>query len=206
MVNTTIYIDEAEVKRRLGALESQSGKVISRAANRAYTTGKSAIAREARKDYLVAQKDINNTKVLKVTKATAANPTAVLDYKGEHRNLYLWNNKKAVTPDTVIHWSHGRPNVEVYSAAVTRGHGRTKLGGSPKPFIQNVRKGERSEFVGMFRRADRRRNAKLVGVSAPAIPQIIKNDKVMAEFRKSAGPMMQKRLEHEIKRVLEGGG
>jgi hypothetical protein len=205
MVNTTIYIDESEVKRRLGVLESQSGKVIARAANRAYVTGRSAIAKEAGKDYLVTRNDVNNSKVLKITKATASKPTAVLDYKGQHRNLYLWNNKKAVTPNKVIHWSHGEPNVKVYKAAVRRGHGRTELTGENKPFIQSVRGGS---FTGLFRRQYRQytaRREKLVGIGAPAIPQIVKNDRVMAHFRNSAGPMLQKRLEHEIKRVLEGG-
>jgi hypothetical protein len=202
MVNTTIYIDEAEVKRRLGVLESQSGKVIARAANRAYATGRSAIAKEAGRDYLVTRNDVNNSKVLKITRATAAKPTAVLDYKGQHRNLYLWNNKKAVTPNKAIHWSHGEPNVRVYKAAVERGHGRTGLTGENKPFIQSVRGGS---FTGLFRRQSAAMDSKLVGVGAPAIPQIVKNDRVMAQFRNSAGPMLQKRLEHEIKRVLEGG-
>ena len=42
------------------------------------------------------------------------------------------------------------------------------------------------------------------GVGSAAIPQIIKNEETMALFRQNAGEMFQKRLEHEIKRVLEG--
>lgn len=40
MVNTTIYVDESEIKRRLGALADQSGKVIARAANASSATAK----------------------------------------------------------------------------------------------------------------------------------------------------------------------
>ena len=47
-------------------------------------------------------------------------------------------------------------------------------------------------------------NSKLVSVQAPAIPQIIKNEEVIAQFRRAAGPMLQKRLEHEIDVVLKG--
>lgn len=204
MLNTTIYVDEAEIKRRLGALADNSGKVIARAVNRSYITGKNAIAGEARKDYLITQKEVNDPKTLKITKATQAVPTATLEYTGGHRNLYLWNNKKAVTPNKTIKWSHGKPNVKVYKAAVARGNGRTKLQGENKPFIQRVRSGENSEFVGLFRRASPARDAKLVGVGAPAIPQILKNEKVMEQFRRSAGPMLQKRLEHEIDAMLKG--
>lgn len=204
MLNTTIYVDEAEIKRRLGVLADESGKVIARAVNRSYSTGKNAIAKESRKDYLVTQKDVNDPKTLKITKATQATPTATLNYTGEHRNLYLWNNKRAVTPNKVIKWSHGKPNVKIYQAAVARGHGRTKLQGENKPFIQRVRKGQKSEFVGLFRRKTPERDSKLVGVVGPAIPQILKNEKVMEQFRRSAGPMLQKRLEHEIDAILKG--
>lgn len=204
MLNTTIYVDEAEVKRRLGVLADMSGKVIARAVNRSYNTGKKVIAREAQKDYLVAQKDVNDPKTLKITKATQARPTAILEYTGGHRNLYLWNNKKAVTPNKVIKWTHGKPNVKTYKAAVARGHRKIKLEGENKPFIQRVRSGENSEFVGLFRRASSARDAKLVGVGSPAIPQILKNEKIMEQFRRSAGPMLQKRLEHEIDAILKG--
>ena len=182
-------------------------KVIARAVNRAYPTGKAAIARETKKRYKVIQKDINNAKVLKITKATASDPTAVMDYTGHHRNLYLWDNKRAVTPDIIIHWSHGMPNVPAYKAAVKRGAPRRTLKAENRnntPFIQRVRTGEKSEFVGLFRRNSSARDSKLVSVQAPAIPQIIKNEEVMAQFRRATGPMLQKRLVHEIDVVLKG--
>lgn len=204
MINTTIYVDVAEVKFRLGILADQSGKVIARAVNRSYTTGKNAIAKEAKKNYLITQKDVNHPKTLKITKARPSYPAATLEYTGGHRNLYLWNNKKAVSPNIVIQWSHGKPNVKVYRAAVGRGHAKVKLQGENKPFIQRVRKGEKGEFVGLFRRVSPERDSKLVGVGAPAIPQILKNDKVMEQFRHAAAPMLQKRLEHEIDAVLKG--
>lgn len=204
MVNTTIYINEAEVKRRLGTLAEKSGKVIARAVNRSYVTGKNAVAKEAGKDYLITQKDVNNPKTLNVTKATQAEPVATLKYTGEHRNLYRWNNKRAVSPNKTIRWSHGKPNVKIYKAAVMRGHAKTQMQGENKPFIQRVRKGKKGEFVGLFRRTTSERDSKLVGVSAPAIPQVLKNERVLAQFRRSADSMLQKRLEHEIDAVLKG--
>ncbi len=206
MINTTINVDVdvEDVNRRLGVLSDQSGKVIARAVNRSYITGKNAIAKEAKKIYLVTQKDVNNPKTLKITRARPTEPVATLEYTGGHRNLYLWNNKRAVSPGVVIHWSHGRPNVKVYRAAVKRGGAKLKLLGENKPFLQRVRKGERSDFVGLFRRKTAARDAKLESVTAPAIPQILKNSAIMEQFRAAAGPMLQKRLEHEIDVVLKG--
>lgn len=203
MLEMTIEIDVDEIKERLGVLSDQSGKVIARAVNRAYPTGRTAIARETKKRYRITQKDVNGTKVLKVTKATAANPTAILSYTGEHENLSRWNGNRAVSPNRIIKWAHGKPNVRQYKAAVKRGSMK-KLGGDNKPFIQKVRSGEKAEFTGLFRRENKRRDAPLVSVFAPAVPQIIKNEETMEQFRRAAGPMLQKRLEHEIDVVLKG--
>lgn len=204
MINTTVSIDVAEVKFRLGILADQSGKVIARAVNRSYITGKNAIAKGAKENYLITQRDVNHPKTLKVTKARPSYPAATLEYTGGHRNLYLWNNEKAVSPNIIIQWSHGKPNVKVYRAAVGRGRAKIALLGENKPFIQRVRKGERSDFTGLFRRKTPDRDSKLVSVMAPSIPQILKNAKIMEQFRRAAAPMLQKRLEHEIDAVLKG--
>lgn len=206
MVGITLEIDESEVKKRLGVLSEQSGKVMARAVNRAYPTGRTAIARETRKRYLITTKEINDSKTLHITKATPSNPSALLEYTGGHRNLYWWNNKKAVSPNTIIHWSHGKPNVRVYKAAVMRGTQKQKLTGKDnnKPFLQRVRKGQKSDFTGLFQRRSAARDSQLVSIQAPAIPQIIKNEEVIEQFRRAAGPMLQKRLEHEIDVVLKG--
>lgn len=204
MIEMSFLVDEAEVKRRLGAMADQSSKVIARAANRAATTGKVSITRNTQKRYDIVQSDINNNATFKLEKATGTSPTAKLEYIGEHRNLYLWNKKRAVTPNIVVKFSHGKPNVKAYKARIMKGHRRAKLEGQNKPFIQHVRKGEESEFIGLFRRSNENRDAKLEGVGAAAVPQIIKNEETMALFRQNAGEMFQKRLEHEIKRVLEG--
>ena len=81
MINVTIYVNEEEVKKRLGALSNKSGVVIARAANRSINTGKKAIKHETAKIYNVRAKDADE--ILKVTRATArpstiqATPTAV---------------------------------------------------------------------------------------------------------------------------------
>lgn len=206
MPEITIEIDREEVKKRLGDLSNQADKVIARAVNRASKTGRLAIAREVQKKYKVTQKEIN--KHLTIKKATPSKPNAVLQYKGKHDNLYLWNNGKGVSPKTVIKWSHGRnkskPNVKVYKASIMKGSSKQLVGKyHNKPFVQKV-KGKNGDFIGLFQREWSARDSKLVSVQAPAIPQIIKNKEVMEQFRRAAGPMLQKRLEHEIDFVLKG--
>ena len=204
MAEIIIEVDKEEVKKRLGDLSSQADKVIARAVNRASKTGRREIAREVQKRYKVTQKEVN--KHLRIKKATASKPSAELDYKGGHRNLYEWNDGRAVKPNKVIKWSHGKnkskPNVKVYKASVMKGPAK-KLEGKfhNKPFLQKVRKGS---YTGLFQREWSSRDSKLVSVQAPAIPQIVKNEEVLAQFRRAAGPMLQKRLEHEIDVVLKG--
>lgn len=201
MVDVTILVNETEIKRRLGKLAYKSGSVISRAANRAATTGKVAISKETAKKYDISKSDLNSPRVFTLKKATRGNPTARLTYSGNHRNLFLWNNKRAVTPGVQIHWTHGNPNVKHYKARVMKGHRRTPLTGSNAPFIQKTKN---NGFVGLFRRKTESTYSRLVGVAAPAVPQIVKNEETLALFTQNAGEMFQKRLEHEISRALEG--
>lgn len=200
MINTIILIDEAEVKKRLGYLESKSNKVIARAVNRSYTSGKKAISKEAKKIYLVNDRDVNGSDTLKITKATYQAPMAKLLYTGYHRNLYHY--RRAVSPRRIIKWSNGRPNVAFYKAHFMGEHAPEPLTKDPKPFVQKMKR--TNGVVGLFRRSSNKRDASLVGVPAPAIPQILKNERIMSAFTRSAGPMLQKRLEHEIDNVLKG--
>lgn len=209
MAEITIEVDKEEVKKMLGDLSSQADKVIARAVNRTYSTGKVAIARETQKKYRITQKEINST--LKIKKATKASPNAVLRYTDSHKNLSHWNNGRAVKPNKVIKWTRKRrgrgakPNVRTYKAAVMKGPAK-KLEGKfhNKPFLQEIKNGRGGNFIGLFQRKYSLRDSPLVSVQAPAIPQIVKNEEVLAQFRRAAGLMLQKRLEHEIDVVLKG--
>jgi hypothetical protein len=198
MFDSYVIVNEAEVKRRLGLLANQSGKVISRAANRATATGKKAIAQETAKKYLVTQKDVNATLSLK--RATYANPAAVFRYRGQHRNLYHY--KGAVTPSTIISWRGGSPNVRIYRARVRRDQSAKPMNKRPKDFVQTMT-GTNGQVI-MVHRATNASRSKLVATQGPAIPQIAKNEEVLARFQRDAGKMLVKRLDHEIQRVLEG--
>lgn len=55
-----------------------------------------------------------------------------------------------------------------------------------------------------MRRTGHARNADLEGIYAPALPQIIKNDKVMTRFTQDTNARMQKRLTHYIDQIVKG--
>ncbi len=199
MINVTIYVSEEAVKQRLGVLASRSGAVIARAANRSVNTGKKAVKQETAKIYNVLQKDVDG--ILKVTKATAANPVLTLTYKDSHPNLYVFGRESSLTPRFVIQSSDPvNPDPEYVRAKVMRQGGYTPLNGSPKPFVQQTRNGS----IALFQRVSDESRAPIRGVAAPALPQVIKNDKVLARFNRDASDMFEKRLLHEIDNVLKG--
>lgn len=200
MINTTIYVDEAEIKRRMGFLASRSGVAIARAANRSVTTGKKAIKQETAKIYNVRQKDVDN--VLKVNKATSQNPTLCLTYKDTHTNLYVFGRQTSISPRYIVQSSDPvDPDPEYIKAKVMKGHGYTKLDGRPKPFVQKAKK---SGNIALFQRTSNDRRSPIRGVAAPSLPQVIRNEKVLARFNRDAYTMFQKRLIHEIDNILKG--
>lgn len=200
MINVTITVSEAEVKRRLGTLANKSGVVISRAANRAISTGKKAIKQETAKIYNVNQKDVD--KILKVEKATTAHPVVHMTYRDSHMNLAAFGKKSSLTPRYPIKSSSPYdPDPEYVKAKVMTGRGAVALQHGPKPFVQISKK---SGVIGLFRRVDNSSRAPIRGVAAPALPQVIKNEEVIARFNRDVTGMFVKRLNHEIDQILKG--
>lgn len=200
MINTTIYVNEAEIKRRLGELSKRSGAVIARAANRSVNTGKKAIKQETAKIYNVRQKDVD--RILKVTKATAAKPVLLLTYKDSHPNLYVFGRQSSLAPRFIVQSSDPvNPDPEYVKAKVMNRGRYVPLNGRPKPFVQKAKK---SGNIALFQRTSNKPRATIRGVSAPSLPQVIKNDEVLARFNRDAYTMFLNRLDHEIDNILKG--
>lgn len=200
MINVTIYVNEEEVKKRLGALSNKSGAVIARAANRSINTGKKAIKQETAKIYNVRAKDADE--ILKVTRATARNPLFTLTYKDSHRNLYYFGKSNSLSPRYIVQSTDpANPDPEYVKAKVMNKHRPTPLNGRPKPFVQKTAK---SGVIALFQRETNDSKAPIRGVAAPSLPQVIKNEEVLARFNRDAYSMFSKRLVHEIDNVLKG--
>ncbi len=200
MINVTIHVSEEEVKRRLGNLADKSGMVIARAANRSINTGKKAIKQETAKIYNVRQKDADN--ILKVTRATSKRPVLTLTYKDPHQNLYAFGKSSSLSPRYIVQSTDpANPDPEYVKAKVMRKHRPEALSGRPKPFVQKAKK---SGNIALFQRISNDSRAPIRGVSAPSLPQVIKNEQVLARFNRDAYSMFNKRLIHEIDCVLKG--
>lgn len=200
MIDVKIGISQEEIKRRLGALQSRSGHVIARAANRAIDTGKTVIKKQTAKIYNVRQKDVEN--VLKVERATSKHPYARMIFKDKHQNLAVFGKSSSLSPRTPVRSSDPtNPDPAYYRAKVMNGHGTVPLKGRPKPFVQFAGKDRNAILLQRKSNASR---APLRGVAAPALPQILKNDDIIEKFNHEASVMFAKRLEHEIDQVLKG--
>lgn len=201
MVNVTITVSEEEVKRRLGILANKSGQVIARAANRSINTGKKAIKQETAQIYNVRQRDVEE--IVKVRRATPSDPEVKMTFKSRHRNLYSFGKESTVKPRYPVRSSSPYdPDPGYVTVTVKNARPNIAMSARPRPFVQISHK---NGYFLLFRRSSNKSRAPLRGVAAPALSQIIKNEKVMARFRRDAGSMFMKRLDHEITRVLKEG-
>ncbi len=196
----TVEASLKEISKRLGTLDAKTNVVMSRAANRAATTGAIAIKQGTSTRYRINQNDVQAT--LRTKKATYQRPTAVLNYKDTHKNLYTFGHKDVVTPRYTIRSSNpAAPDPKFIKARVKKASDWTELKNDPKPFVRSTRSGNTL----VLKRKTNDPKAKLIGESAPAIPQIVRNEKTMKRFHKAADNMLQKRIEHEVEQIILRG-
>lgn len=199
MIDVTIYVSVDEVQRRLGHLANRAGAVIARAANRSITTGKKAIKQETANIYNVRQKDVDY--ILKVTRATSKHPVLTLTYKDSHQNIYDFGRTSSLNPRYIVRSTDpDNPDPEYVKAKVMKKHRPTALMQRPKPFVQKAKSGK----IALFQRTSNASRAPIRGVAAPSLPQVIKNEEVLARFNRDASTMFNNRLVHEIDNVLKG--
>lgn len=194
------YLSIQEVRNLLGAAADKSGRVIANAANRALGTGAKVIKQETSKEYNVRQKDVEET--LRRIKADWSEPTAELRFTGGHGNLYNFGseNNSVLKPRYPVRSSSPYdPDPGNVFARVMRNGSMDPLNQNPKPFVQVV-----NGNLGLFQRISDKADAALRGVAPPAIPQVIRNDKVQERFQKETGEMIQRRMLQEVDRIMKG--
>ena len=194
------YMTVWEVEKLLGNAANKSGRVVANAANRTLPTGAKVIKQETANEYNVRQKDVEET--LRRIKANWSDPTAILRFTGGHGNLYNFGkgDVSVLNPRyTVRSSSPFDPDPGNVFARIMRNGSMDALDQNPKPFVQIV-----NGNLGLFQRISDDARAALRGVAPPAIPQVIRNDKVQARFQKETGEMFQKRVLHEIDRLMKG--
>lgn len=196
MIDMSITADMDDVRRRLGIFNCKADMIMSRAANRTVGKVNKTMRKEVSRKYLIKSSDVGKT--IHVTKASVSKPSAKIVSTDVHSNLA----KFKVSPNRRMRITKsGNYSPKVYKASVERSTGMSALSGSPKPFITTMKS---NGFTGLFARKNDKGKA-IRGIYGPAVPQMLKNKKIVSEICDSANKMMADRLKHEIDRELRKG-
>jgi len=165
------------VERLLGGIPGALPKAQASAINRSLTTARAEIVRAVRKEYVIKAEDVRGT--IKVTNATASAPIGRIKSMGGPIPLIKFD----VSKDNPV-------------------RARVKKTGAKKPikhaFLQTMKNG----YKGVFIRAGKERYP-LKQLYGPSIPQMVGNENVMKSVEEKAIDTLDKRINHEINRVLE---
>ncbi len=190
-----IYISQYDVSRvayRLGQYSKKAPTVMMRALNRATTTAKTEVIKQAKENYFVGSAEARKT--ITITKATRDRLRAVVTSKATRRELIAFK----VSPKN----PKPKKRPKMVKVAVKKEGGLKELLGA------FVRSGTSSGKPHVFMREGKERYPIHIKYG-PSVPEMIGKNlnnrgfKVLVEKR--VQETYEKRLDHEIKRVLEGG-
>ena len=194
MLQVSIDSNIDEIEKKLSEITDRSRLVMMRAMNRTARNIATTTKREVASRYFVKQKQVADT--LKISKASKSNLEVAVVSKGEKLEL----EKFKVSPrEPVKIISREERTPKVYKAAV-------KKAGGLKPLYGERVSGKQSKpkkgTQGIFFRS-RGKAYPIKQVMGPAIPQIIDNKEIMENIMKKANETLEKRIEHELSRVMK---
>jgi hypothetical protein len=181
-----VYVGATEFKKaelRLGAQAKQAPAVISRALNRAATTARVTAIKQVTGNYYIKAGLIREKKVINISKA---NKTKL------HARVVV---RDGPIPLNYFKFSPGQPrpkNPPKLKLAVKK-NGMKTLNSA---FVANINGPK------IFERRGKKR-LPIDRLYGPAVAQITGGAKTRAEIERESAEMYAKRLDHEIKRILE---
>lgn len=187
MSQSVVRLNAEQVERAellLRNIRGGANKVLSRVINRSIQTARASMVREVREEYTAKAKAIRST--ISVDKATSSKPEAQIKSIGSPLPMRDFK----ITPKT----PNGRRRTPI-RVSVKRG-GQTAINGA---FV--VRTGG---SINVFERVGKRR-LPITKLFGPSVPQMIGNHNVVTRIAESAEKTAEKRLDHEIDRILAGG-
>lgn len=172
-------------QKMLGHIPGAAQKAAAHAINRATQTAKSAAATEARKSYVIKHGDV--LKTITIRKASPGDLTAAVVSRGHVVAL----PKFRVTPRQPQPTRKKPIQVRV----------KRNDGGGPinSAFVAKMRSGH----IGVFNRTGGKRFP-IIQRYGPSVPQMLGSPSVRLWVEQRATEMLDKRLDHEIKRILQG--
>ncbi len=168
----------------LGGIKGAPQKAIYNVLNRAASTVKSTSSKEVRKTYKIKHGDLTSNQNVKTTKAGPSRLEASIEFGGNLIPLMKFN----VNPK--------QPQQKIVSASVLSSGGKTHL---IHAYVANLGK----YGVGVFERETSKRESskQLYG---PSAAQMIENPNVLNNVQAAAMNTIDKRVEQEISRILNG--
>lgn len=177
---------QERVNLLLNGVKNGPGKVFYNAINRGLDTVRSQSGKAIRETYHVKQGDITANQNMKMNRASAGDLVGSIEFAG------------TVIPLTKFKVSPSAPAQKTVSVAVLKETGGKRL---ESAYVANLGR----YGVGVFERLTRRRDSseQLFG---PSTAHMMGNDNVLDKVEKAAQETIDKRIEHEISRILNGYG
>lgn len=167
----------------LDGIPNATQKVVYSVLNRTVTNVKTTSSREVRKTYKIKSSDLTSRQNIKIAKAGPSRLEASIEFGGNLIPLMKFD----VTPK--------QPQRKTVSASVLTSGGKKQL---VHAYVANLKYG-----VGVFERETSKRESsrELYG---PAAAVMVDNEDVLKKVQDSAIETIDKRVEHEISRILSG--
>lgn len=167
----------------LGGIKNAPRNAIYNVLNRAVSTVKSTSSKAVRETYKIKHGDLTNNRNIGITKAGPSRLEASITFGGNLIPLIKFN----VTPK--------QPQRKIVSASVLNGGGKSHL---IHAYVANLGYG-----VGVFERktSERESSKQLLG---PSAAHMVENGDVLKSVQAAAMDTIDKRVEHEISRILSG--
>lgn len=181
MINITSR-DIKKVQKRLKGNSSKAQMAIYRALNRTATNLKTNASKKAREIYRVKAKDINQT--FSIQKANKSSLAALVVSKSKSMGLEKFK----------INAKDPQKRPKAFKAAVKKSSGAKEI---VRAFVANI------NGIKVFHRVGQKR-LPIQRLYGPPVPQMVNNREVRDFVEKQAVETYNKRLDHEINRIMEG--
>ncbi len=184
-----IEITESQIERVhtiLGMIPNGANKALNNTINRALTTFRSTSGKVVRAAYNIKASDIKNNQNMKMKRATPQDVEGSILFVGTVIPLI----KFGVNPK--------EPARKKVSVSVLRAEGGKRL---QSAYVANLGR----YGAGVFERLTSKRESsqQLYG---PSVAHMMENENVMSKAEAAAQETINKRIEHEISRILNGYG
>lgn len=175
------------VESILNGIQNGPEKVFFNVINRALDTVRTASGRQMREVYAIAQKDLRAESNIKMKKASKSDLAGEISFSGCKIPLYRFN----VSP------KQPAQGVKV-KAAVLKSSAQTEF---EHAFIAHMQSGH----IGMFERSTSKR-LPIDEFTGPSVAHMAGNSVVLDQVEQAAQETINKRIDHEIDRILSGYG